>query len=87
MKDTSVQTKHIRQTCWFPGMRKQVQDFVASCHPGNAAQPHTHTQPCHLRRYFLPDQPWQKVHVCANFKRPIGENTPYTLLSTIILNS
>ena len=31
----------LRQTCWFPGMRKQVQDFVVSCLPCNAAQPHT----------------------------------------------
>ena len=27
----------LRQTCWFPGMRKQVQDFVASCLLCNAA--------------------------------------------------
>ena len=58
----------LRQTCWFPGMRKQVQGFVASCLPCNAAQPHTHPVP--LQPNFLPDWPWQKVH--ADFKGPIG---------------
>ena len=56
------------QTCWFPGMRKQVQDFVASCLPCNAAQPHMHPVP--LQPNFLPDRPWLKVH--ADFKGPIG---------------
>ena len=58
----------LRQTCWFPGMRKQVQDFVASCLRCNAAQPNTHPVP--RQPNFLPDRPWQKVH--ADFKRPIG---------------
>ena len=49
-------------------MRKQVQDFVASCLPCNTAQPHTHPVP--LQPNFLPDRPWQKVH--ADFKGPIG---------------
>ena len=72
----------LRQVCWFPGMRKQVQDFVASCFLCNAAQPHTHTVP--MQPNFLPDRPWQKIN--ADFKRPIGRNTTYMLLSTNILN-
>ena len=49
-------------------MRKQVQGFVASCFPCNAAQPHAHPVPLQLNS--LPDRPWQKVH--ADFKGPIG---------------
>ena len=49
-------------------MRKQVQDFLASCLLCNAAQPHTHPVP--LQPNFLPDRHWQKVH--ADFKGPIG---------------
>ena len=39
-------------------MRKQGQDFAASCLPFNAYN------------NFLPDRSWEKVH--ADFKRPIG---------------
>ena len=72
----------LRQTCWFFEMRKQVQDFVASCPLCNAAQSHTHPVP--LQPNFLPNQPWQKEH--ADFKGPIGRNTTYMLLLTNILN-
>ena len=73
----------LRQTCWFPGMRKQAQDFVASCLPCNAVQP-SHIPTMFLCNNFPPDRPWQKVH--ADFKEPTGGNTTYILLLTSILN-
>ena len=60
--------KTLRQTCWFPGMRKQVQDFVVSCLPCNAAQPHAHPVP--LQPNFLPDR---------TLKGPLGESATYML--------
>ena len=74
----------LRQTCWFPGMRKQVQNFVASYLPCNAAQPHTHPVlfPCNPTSCL--NRPWQKVHL--SLKGPLGENTTYMLLLTNIIN-
>ena len=57
----------LRQTCWFPGMRKQVLSYVESCLPCNAAQ--AHTPPFPLEPNLLPDRPWQRLH--ADFKGPI----------------
>ena len=48
--------KLLRESCWFPQMRKNVHDFVESCLGCNAALPHV--------------KPWQKLH--ADFKGPIG---------------
>ena len=53
----------LRQTCWFPGMRKQV----LSCLPCNAAQ--AHTPPVPLEPNLLPDRPWQRLP--ADFKGPM----------------
>ena len=56
----------LRQTCWFPGMRKQVFSYVESCLPCNAAR--AHTPPVPLKPNLLPDRPWQRLH--ADFKGP-----------------
>ena len=50
----------LRQTCWFPGMRKQVLSCVESCLPCNAAPAHTPSVP--LEPNLLPDRPWQRLH-------------------------
>ena len=47
--------KLLRETCWFPEMRKQVSEFVASCNPCNAAI--THIAPVPLQPNLLPDRP------------------------------
>ena len=59
----------LRQTCWFPGMRKMVLEYVGTCLPCNAAQ--SHNPPVPLQPNLLPDRPWQKLH--CDFKGPIGE--------------
>ena len=46
----------LRQTCWFPGMRKQVSSYVESCFPRNDAQ--AHTPPVPLEPHLLPDRSW-----------------------------
>ena len=58
----------LRQTCWFPIMRKSVHEYVESCIGCNTAM--THTTPVPLEPNLLPDRPWQKLH--ADFKGPIG---------------
>ena len=57
----------LRQTCWFPGMKKQVLSYVESCLPCNAAQ--AYTPPVPLEPNLLPHRPWQRLH--ADFKGPI----------------
>ena len=57
----------LRQTCWFPGMRKQVLSYVESCLPCNVAQ--AHTPPVPLEPNLLPNRPWQRLH--ADFKGSI----------------
>ena len=57
----------LRQTCWFPGMRKQVLSYVESCLPCNTGRAHTPTVP--LEPNLLPDRPWQRLH--ADFNGPI----------------
>ena len=61
--------KLLRQTCWFPNMRKAVTEYVESCVACNASTSQFHPVP--LAPNLLPDRPWQKVH--ADFKGPIGE--------------
>ena len=58
----------LRQSCWFPGMRKLVDEFVESCLPCNAASPHN--PPVPLQPNLLPEKPWQKLH--CDFKGPIA---------------
>ena len=58
----------LRQTCWFPGARKMVNQYVESCLPCNAASPHN--PPVPLQPNLLPDRAWQKLH--CDFKGPIG---------------
>ena len=57
----------LRQTCWYPGIRKQVLSYVESCLPCNAAR--AHTPPVPLEPNLLPHRPWQRLH--ADFKDPI----------------
>ena len=58
----------LRRTCWFPGMRKTVYDYVESCLPCNASSPHN--PPVPLQPNLLPDRAWQKLH--CDFKGPIA---------------
>ena len=60
--------KLLRESCWFPLMRKNVQEFVESCMGCNAALPHV--KPAPLQPNLLPQGPWEKLH--ADFKGPIG---------------
>ena len=61
--------KLLRESNWFPKMRKAVNDYVDSCIGCNASNSQSHPVP--LEPNLLPDRPWQKVH--ADFKGPIGE--------------
>ena len=58
----------LRQTCWFPAMRKQVIAFVDSCIACAAAT--NRNSPVPLEPNVLPDRPWQKLH--CDFKGPIA---------------
>ena len=60
--------KLLRETCWFPGMRNHVIQYVKSCIACNAAT--SHENPVPLEPNLLPQRPWQKLH--ADFKGPIG---------------
>ena len=66
----------LRQTCSFPGMRKEVFSYVESCLPCNAAR--AHAPPVPLEPNLLPDRPWQTLH--ADFKGPIEGRITYTSL-------
>ena len=57
----------LRQTCWFPKMRRKVEEYVQSCLACNAAI--SSVTPVPLEPNLLPDRPWQKLH--ADFKGPI----------------
>ena len=65
--------KLLRQSSWFPKMGDLVKQFVESCIPCLASNPHI--TPVPLEPNVLPDQPWQKVH--ADFKGPIGGGQYY----------
>ena len=59
----------LRQSCWFPNMGQLVREYVRTCLPCAAAEPHT--PPVPLKPNLLPEHPWQNLH--ANFKGPIGK--------------
>ena len=58
----------LRQSCWFPKMRKDVMDYVQSCVACLAAIPRN--TPVPLEPNLLPGRAWQNLH--ADFKGPIG---------------
>ena len=58
----------LRQSCWFPKMRKDVCDYVNSCLACLAAIPRN--TPVPLEPNLLPERAWQNVH--ADFKGPIA---------------
>ena len=58
----------LRQSCWFPKMHSLTNQYVETCKPCTAANPHTSPEP--LKPHLLPDRPWQQLH--ADFKGPIG---------------
>ena len=66
----------LRQSCWFPNMRKDVMDYVQSCVPCLAAIPRN--TPVPLEPNFLPERAWQNLH--ADFKGPIGGNYYFHVL-------
>ena len=59
---------YLRESCWFPNVKKLVDEYVETCIPCLASVPNTCPEP--LKPNFLPDRPWQKLH--ADFKGPIG---------------
>ena len=59
---------YLRESCWFPNMKKLADEYVETCIPCLASVSNTLPEP--LRPNFLPDRPWQKLH--ANFKGPVG---------------
>ena len=63
-KTLSSQSK----SCWFPNIKKLVDEYINTCIPCLSSVPNTHPEP--LKPSFLPDRPWQKLH--AEFKGPIG---------------
>ena len=58
----------LRQSSWFPKMRRDVLDYVDSCIACLAAIPQV--TPVPMQPNMLPDGPWQHLH--ADFKGPIG---------------
>ena len=58
----------LRQSFWFPKMRKDVLDYVQSCVPCLASIPQV--TPVPLQPNLLPERAWQKLH--ADFKGPIA---------------
>ena len=60
--------KLLRETCWFPGMRKMVDAYITSCIACNSSQ--THNPPVPLELNLLPERAWQKLHF--DFKGPIA---------------
>ena len=61
----------LRQSCWFPKMRKDVLGYVGSCVPCLSAIPRV--TPVPLQQNMLPDRAWQNLH--ADFKGPIVGST------------
>ena len=66
----------LRQSCWFPNIRKDVMDYVQSCVPCLAAIPRN--TPVPLEPNLLPERAWQNLH--ADFKGPIGGNYYFHVL-------
>ena len=60
----------LRQSCWFPGMRKDVLDYVQSCISCLASIPQV--TPVPLQPNMLPERAWQNLH--ADFKGPIADS-------------
>ena len=58
----------LRQSCWFPRMRKDVLDYVESCIPCLSAI--SRVTPVPLQPNMLPERAWQNLH--ADFKGPIA---------------
>ena len=58
----------LRQSCWFPKMRKDVLSYVETCGACLSAIPRN--TPVPLEPNFLPERAWQHLH--ADFKGPIG---------------
>ena len=58
----------LRQSCWFPKMRRDVLDYVGSCVGCLSAISRNTVVP--LEPNFLPERAWQNLH--ADFKGPIG---------------
>ena len=59
--------KLLRETCWFPEMRKMVDRYITSSISCNSSQ--THNPPVPLEPNLLPERAWQKLHFA--FKGPI----------------
>ena len=65
---TDKTLKLLRESCWFPQMRKKTIEYVESCLGCAAAMPHT--TPIPLEPNLLPKKAWENLH--ADFKGPIG---------------
>ena len=68
----------LRQTCWFPGMRKQVFSYVESCLPCNAAQAHLH--PFLSNQTYCPTGPGKG---CMQISRALSKES-ITYMSSLI---
>ena len=51
----------LREKVWWPGMDKQVEDFVRSCYPCQHVGPRGKPEP--LRPSELPEAPWQEIGI------------------------
>ena len=69
---------YLRESCWFPNMKKLADEYVETCVSCLASVPNTCPEP--LKPNFLPDRPWQKLH--ADFKGPIGSKYYLFTLAT-----
>ena len=70
--------KLLRQSSWFPKMGDLVKQFVESCIPCLASNPHI--TPVPLEPNVLPDQPWQRYTLTS--KDQSEGNTTCTLSLT-----
>ena len=71
-----VKTKSfIRETVWFPGIDRQVEDTVSSCLPCQATTKGGNMEPLNMTK--LPEYPWQEVS--ADFCGPFS-NGEYILV-------
>ena len=63
----SMTLGYLKESCWFPNMKKLADEYVETCIPCLASIPNTCAEP--LKPNVLPDRPWQKLHPA--FKEPI----------------
>ena len=66
-----VKTKQLlREKVWWPGIDKQIEEFIGHCLACQAQAPSARTEPVQMSP--MPAKPWEIVYICGPF--PTGES-------------